>query len=303
MNTTQLECFLQVANFLNFSRAAEQLRITQPAVSHQISSLEEELGTKLFFRTSKSVRLTQAGHLFTQYANEILKLSGLSKARLKECQATLPLRFGIGCRNFMELRLLRPVLAQLHQEQPRLLPVLRLLPYASLENLLAEDDVQVLLSLQESAPPKAVYRELIRCPLVCICSETHPLAVYDQLTIEQVKNGGRIATCPPPIYPPALFSVQNQVVAERNPDQMLFCDNLEIVHTLVEAGYAFAIMPDLRPARIPGLRYIPIPAFSPISFGAVYHSGGLTPTLRLFLSALGTLLQNSSSPLLPSAQA
>ena len=178
MNTTQLECFLAVANFLNFSRAAEQLRITQPAVSHQISSLEDELGTKLFFRTSKSVRLTQAGHLFTQYANEILKLSGLSRARLKECQETLPQRFGIGCRNFIELRLLRPVLAQLGQEQPRLLPVLRLLPYASLENLLAEDDVQVLLSLQESAPPKAVYRELARCPLVCICTPDHPLAAY-----------------------------------------------------------------------------------------------------------------------------
>ena len=222
MNTTQLECFLAVANFLNLSRAAEQLRITQPAVSHQISSLEDELGTKLFFRTSKSVRLTQAGHLFTQYANEILKLSGLSRARLKECQETLPQRFGIGCRNFIELRLLRPVLAQLGQEQPRLLPVLRLLPYASLENLLAEDDVQVLLSLQESAPPKAVYRELARCPLVCICTPDHPLAAYDQLTIEQVKNSGRIATCPPPIYPPALFSVQNQVVAELDPDQILF---------------------------------------------------------------------------------
>ena len=48
LNTTQLECFLSVANFLNFSRAAEQLRITQPAVSHQISSLEDELGAKLF---------------------------------------------------------------------------------------------------------------------------------------------------------------------------------------------------------------------------------------------------------------
>ena len=195
MNTTQLECFLAVANFLNFSRAAEQLRITQPAVSHQISSLEDELGTKLFFRTSKSVRLTQAGHLFTQYANEILKLSGLSRARLKECQETLPQRFGIGCRNFIELRLLRPVLAQLGQQQPRLLPVLRLLPYASLENLLAEDDVQVLLSLQESAPSKAVYRELARCPLVCICTPDHPLAAYDQLTIEQVKNGGPSGRC------------------------------------------------------------------------------------------------------------
>ena len=55
----------------------------------------------------------------------------------------------------MELRLLRPVLAQLHQEQPRLLPVLRLLPYASLENLLAEDDVQVLLSSAGVRPAKS----------------------------------------------------------------------------------------------------------------------------------------------------
>ena len=66
MNTTQLECFMEVANFLNFSRAAERLRITQPAVSHQINTLENELGVKLFHRTSKSVRLTQEGFLFTQ---------------------------------------------------------------------------------------------------------------------------------------------------------------------------------------------------------------------------------------------
>ena len=47
---------------MNFSRAAEQLRLTQPAVSHQINSLEDELGVKLFQRTSKSVRLTQEGY-------------------------------------------------------------------------------------------------------------------------------------------------------------------------------------------------------------------------------------------------
>lgn len=52
---------MAVSNFLNFSRAAEQLRITQPAVSHQINTLEDELGVKLFYRTSKRVRLTQAG--------------------------------------------------------------------------------------------------------------------------------------------------------------------------------------------------------------------------------------------------
>lgn len=90
MNTTQLECFMTVSNFLNFSRAAEHLRITQPAVSHQISTLEDELGVKLFHRTSKSVRLTQEGYLFTQYADEILKLTGLSLARMKQSQHNCP---------------------------------------------------------------------------------------------------------------------------------------------------------------------------------------------------------------------
>ena len=58
MNTTQLECFLAVSDTLNFSRAAERLRLTQPAVSHQINALEDELGVKLFQRSSKSVRST-----------------------------------------------------------------------------------------------------------------------------------------------------------------------------------------------------------------------------------------------------
>ena len=58
MNTTQLECFVTVAECLNFSKAAVSLKMTQPAVSHQIRSLEEELEVKLFRRTSKNVSLT-----------------------------------------------------------------------------------------------------------------------------------------------------------------------------------------------------------------------------------------------------
>ena len=55
MNTVQLECFLAVAEYLNFSKASRALKITQPAVSHQIQTLEEELDAKLFNRTSKNV--------------------------------------------------------------------------------------------------------------------------------------------------------------------------------------------------------------------------------------------------------
>ena len=119
VNTTQLECFMEVANVLNFSRAAERLRITQPAVSHQINTLENELEVKLFHRTSKSVRLTQEGFLFTQYAGEILKVSGLSKARMKESKEEVFRRIAIGCRNTTELHILCPALEQLCQLQPQ----------------------------------------------------------------------------------------------------------------------------------------------------------------------------------------
>ena len=295
LNTTQLETFLSVANFLNFSRAAEQLQITQPAVSHQINTLEDELGAKLFYRTSKSVRLTEAGQLFTQYASEILKLSGVSKARVRECRESFPLRLGIGCRNFLELRLLKPALARLRQEAPDLLPVLRLIPSASLENLLEEDDIQLLLTFQDSTPQKAVFRELVRCPLVFVCDRSHPFAAREALTLAQLQSAGRIATCPPPSYPPSLFAIQSRVLSGRSPDQLLFCDSLDIAYTLIASGYACAVMPDLKPARMPNLRYIPMPEFDPLSFGVLYRSASIHQPARLFLSLLETLLRETTT--------
>ena len=238
MNTTQLECFMTVANFLNFSRAAEVLRITQPAVSHQINALENELGVKLFHRTSKSVRLTQAGYLFTQYADEILRISGLSKERLKAAQEVHSVRLGVGCRNFVDLRLMIPTLSQLATEEPLLLPLLRMTPFDSLENLLEEGDIQVLISHKKTSLKKAVYRELCLRPVVCLCSAQHPLAQLEQVSVHQLRDAGRMAICRPPIFSTELLDVQSQVVSGRNSEQILFCDNLEILYTLVEAGLA-----------------------------------------------------------------
>lgn len=106
MNTIQLECFVAVAEHLNFSRASEELKITQPAVSHQIQALEEELGVKLFLRTSKSVSLTQEGLMFFPDAQLILKTALSAKERLGRHEHFIP--FDIGCHNYMELALLPP---------------------------------------------------------------------------------------------------------------------------------------------------------------------------------------------------
>ena len=66
MNTQQLECFIQVAENLNFARAARNLHITQPAVSRQIHALESELGARLFDRTTRTVSLTPIGNSTAQ---------------------------------------------------------------------------------------------------------------------------------------------------------------------------------------------------------------------------------------------
>lgn len=70
----QLQVFITVAEKKNFSRAAEELHMTQPAVSQYIRSLEEAVGTRLLERTNKYVRLNQAGEIVCHHAKEIAGL-------------------------------------------------------------------------------------------------------------------------------------------------------------------------------------------------------------------------------------
>ncbi|MBQ9663544.1 MAG: LysR family transcriptional regulator [Oscillospiraceae bacterium] len=75
MNSRQIECFLEAGKLLNFTKAAENLMLPQPAVSRYISSLEEELGAKLFVReSSRRILLSEAGkeyyNLFQHFAKE-----------------------------------------------------------------------------------------------------------------------------------------------------------------------------------------------------------------------------------------
>ena len=69
MNTMQLACFTEVASTLSFSQAANNLHVSQPTVSHQIKSLEDELGCQLLARSTRSVSLTDEGFALIGYAH------------------------------------------------------------------------------------------------------------------------------------------------------------------------------------------------------------------------------------------
>lgn len=280
MNTIQLECFLAVAEHLNFSRASEVLRITQPAVSHQIQSLEEELDVKLFKRTSKSVSLTQEGIQFLPDAQLILKTALSAKERLGQHEQFIP--FELGCHNRMELNLLPPILKKLTEFFPLLRPVIQIVPFPSLLSQVENKQVHAAFGIKEEQKKSSLYfRELCSAPMACICSPGHPLAQYDSLTKDQLS--GSIIACSPRQIADPIFSIQNSIVAKLRPEQRYFSENMESALTLVKAQIGYTLYPDIIAAREPGLTYIPVTDIPKMSFGVYYRYDDDHPVLRRFL--------------------
>lgn len=230
--------------------------------------------------------------MFLQYAGDILKLSGLSKAQVKQCSRERPSFLSIGCRGVGDLKLMTPALDMLRREGKRVLPLLKLVPISALDNLLMEGEVQMILSFKETAPQNCTFRPMLDCPLVCVCREDHPLAAMEGTDVESLKTADMLASCPPPVCPPSLFAMQGQLVTTRAPDQVVFCENQEVLLTMVETGYAFALAVDIPPLRRPGLKYIPLKGCEPLPFGAVYLRSRSDAALRLFLNLLEESLRD-----------
>lgn len=86
MTIFQIQCFLNVAEYLNFTEAANHLFVAQSSLSRNVSNLEEELGMKLFVRTKKYVRLTSSGAILYEEFSKLMKLgeAAVQKARNAE---------------------------------------------------------------------------------------------------------------------------------------------------------------------------------------------------------------------------
>ena len=87
MEVRDLQVFVSVAKHLNYTRAGEEVHLSQPSVSVRIKQLELELGVKLFEQLGKKVALTEAGQLLIPYAHRILTLSKMPNMQSKTCRA------------------------------------------------------------------------------------------------------------------------------------------------------------------------------------------------------------------------
>src|SRR5437762_5504887 len=119
MDFDQLNTFLEVAKLGNFSRAAEKVLRSQPAVSAQIRQLEQEYGHKLFDRSAKSVRLTPAGEVILEYAQQMMALRTRSLPAISERKGMPAGTLSIGANKGTFLYVLPKVLAKYHRAYPK----------------------------------------------------------------------------------------------------------------------------------------------------------------------------------------
>ena len=119
MDLYQLETFLAVAEEKGFSRAAIRMRRTQPAISHAIRKLEEEIGQSLFERASRDATLTATGKLLRSFAERLLRLRGETITALEELRSLERGRLTIAANEYTCLWLL-PVLDHFRRDFPQI---------------------------------------------------------------------------------------------------------------------------------------------------------------------------------------
>ena len=290
MNFFQLTCFVSVAQTLNFARAAEELNVTQPAVTHQIHTLESELNVKLFHRTTRTVELTPDGFIFLDEARKLLAISDRAKARLMNPKRQGEQVFSIGSHSYSSLLLLPNVLRTLKTEYPDIFPRLRIVPPAMSNRILAEEQIDVLLGLQESSEKKisGVYKELLKVPVLCICPKNHPAASQESVSITDLKQDLLLFETPFAGHPSELRSY---LLYDRTSSDFRVCDSPEAATILVKSGYGIAIHTGLSISD-DSLASVPLKDFPPLSFGVYYKTLNGQPLLKRFIELLREHLMN-----------
>ncbi|WP_309712416.1 LysR substrate-binding domain-containing protein, partial [Armatimonas sp.] len=152
MELRQLEAFVTVARRASFTRAAEELHLTQPAVTRQIAALESELGALLFDRLGKSIQLTGAGETLLGYAEHILRLNDEAHEALSELAAGRAGRIAIGAASTLATYVLPPLLTQFRQEHPGIELSLRTGLSARVRELVLSGVVDIGLVTTEGEP-------------------------------------------------------------------------------------------------------------------------------------------------------
>jgi LysR family transcriptional regulator, low CO2-responsive transcriptional regulator len=186
MDFDQLETFLEVARHANFSRAAEKRFRTQPAISSQIRTLEEEVGARLFDRSGGKVALTAAGKLFQQYAEEALAARKNMITSLAEMERVPRGEMVVGANEATCLHILPEVFAEFKKLYPDVGVHISRLDRAKILESVIDNSVDFGVVSTPVDDKRLTVVAIHRDELVVIAPPGHPLSRLKEAGIAEV---------------------------------------------------------------------------------------------------------------------
>ena len=283
MELTTLRYFVTVAHELHFRRAAAKLYMTQGPLSAAIKKLEEELGTLLFERSSRFVRLTPEGEFFLSEAEAVLNRSQLALERLKKRLADGCERLSIGYNEPALYTFLPGLLSVCRRSFPGIRLELREMETLEQINALQEDELDIgfmrpygfdLKGLQS----KLVYREHYQLAM----PGDSRLTVKEKISLEDISDREIILFARE--VNPQLFDLLVQKLSLPGLPPPRFrqdARNKNSVLAMVEAGFGAALLPEsCLKDRNSGIEFRPVSAVLPaVEIMAVWKSAKSPPLL------------------------
>ncbi|SDE43388.1 transcriptional regulator, LysR family [Variovorax sp. CF079] len=170
----QLNTFHAVARLGSVSLAADEMHLTQPAVSIQIGTLEESAGTPLLQRTGRGIRLTEAGELLAGYAGRILDLWREAGEEMATLQGVFSGTLRVGAITTAEY-LLPPILVNFAKEHPKVKLKLQVGNRDEIVRMLAGQEIDVAIMGRPPAELKTDSSAFAKHPMAFLAAPGHPL--------------------------------------------------------------------------------------------------------------------------------
>lgn len=187
LNLKQLEVFCVVANKLSFSSAAKILFMTQPAISKQIHSLEEQCGYRVFEQIGKRIYLTAAGQNLLQAAQILLQAAEAFKSEMFFEQPEISGHLRIGMGDSIQHLIFEP-LSHFYNLYPKVDFSIKVSNYAGLSELLVDNKIDFGIMGSPGRPIELVADVIRTFPIEIVASSKNDLAKKNKLTLADLND-------------------------------------------------------------------------------------------------------------------
>lgn len=295
MLDARLETLLMICEKNSFTKAAEALSLTQPAVSHHMRALEQELNVRLFYRNHAELKLTPEGEIVARYARRLKGMYEKMLRALKDAEKQMT-SIRVGITHTAESSLIAEVLAKYSTSSPGIRLTIITDTIKNLYDML--DHYELDLAIVEGRPPEGGMNALLLDTdyLVCVVCNESPLAKKSMVTLADIRKEKMILRLPGSGTQNLLISHLESVgltIDEFN--VVLEVDNIATIKDLIRKGMGISIlarsacMDELRKGKLTAL---PIENLSMIrQTNILYHKDFSHPEI---LQAITRLYRESS---------